>query len=146
MDPVTALSLAGTIVQFVATGHKLVKFGQDISKSAGELPEELKKLKALVIEIQRRAESHVSPTSATASSQGSNVLSTVAQDCVEVADELTGELAQRRTKRTGIARKVEAYYVAGKYMLKKDDITRLKKRLFGLEALLMRWWESEQSM
>jgi hypothetical protein len=147
MDPLTALGLAANIVQFVSVGHKLVSFAQEVRASADGIPVELKQLKSVVAVIHRKIESQALPGPTGFPDDDGNSIGTVAHECLELADTLIERLTEFQAKRTGVARRwLESYLIAGKYLLKKEEISRLKNRLFELERRLSSWWEAEQNL
>jgi hypothetical protein len=147
MDPLTALGLAANILQSVSVGRKLVSFAQEVRRSADGHPVELKQLKSVIADIRRKIESQALPGPTSVSDDDDNSIGTVAHECLELAETLITILAEFQAKRTGLARRwLESYLIAGKYLPKKEEISRLKNRLFELERRFSGWWKAEQSL
>lgn len=147
MDPLTALGLVANILQLVSTGHKIVSFAREIRSSADGVPEELKQLNIEVVQMRHKIENEAPSTRSSVSGDDEVALKTVAQECLGIADTLVERLAVFQVKQSGLVRRwLESYFMAGKYLLKKEEISRLKSRLFELEGRFTGWWETEQSL
>ena len=146
MDPLSALSLAGNIIQFVDFGARLFAEGQELYKSeAGKLKadEELElvinDLSALVRKIQKAVPHNAPDVSQADLDEDKQELTTFENIChetVKVAEEILKKLDKPKTVGTKGKRKL---YVFRQIILRtwtKDEVDGLLKRLSTLKTAL----------
>jgi hypothetical protein len=129
MDPLTAISLAGTIVQFVDFTTKFVSKSTELYRSgSGVLAENanIEKTTADLKKLNHRLEQ-------TAAAHEPD-LQTLCQACGEVADQLLNALAKLRV--TGQGQKWQSLRKALRSIWSKADITQLEQRLASFRSEL----------
>jgi len=138
LDPLTALSLAGTIVQFVDFGSKLVSRSKELYGSANgslSVNEELdlvtQTLLKLVAKLQRPHESDVLAESGADDYQS---LVELCSSCAQVAGEIITKL--ENLKMTGKPRRLRSLQQAVKSCWTERDLDALFKRLSMLRQAL----------
>ncbi|MCJ1437265.1 hypothetical protein MMC27_006651 [Xylographa pallens] len=138
VDPFTALSLAGTVVQFVDYGSKLIKEGSELYHSAGgALPvnAELEKITVNLKEITKKLESSArTDTGSTGDTKETGALRSLAESCSEAADELLNVLEDLKVK--GTNRQWQSLRQALRSSHKKDEIRKIEKKLDKLQQML----------
>ena len=127
MDPVTAFSLAGTILQFIDSGSRFIGLTWRLYRTGsgpGDLPELTMLTKHLgqVLDI-------LSPSSS--SSSAGDGLFQLAGECKEVGSQLLSVL---QTLRVSHPRKRDALKLAFQMICKEDDIKSFQSRLDGFRA------------
>jgi hypothetical protein len=138
LDPLTALSLAGTIVQFVDFGSKLISRSQEMYRSVNgslSVNEELdlvtQTLLKLVAKLQRPRELEVLAESDADDYQS---LVELCYSCAQVAEEIIAKLES--LKITGKPRRWRSLQQAVKSCWTERDLDALFKRLSMLRQAL----------
>jgi hypothetical protein len=142
MDPLTALSLAGTLVQFIDFGSRLLSAGQELYKSAsGNLAaeEELQlltaDLKAVVNKIRPVTISHPSEESGPITEDDQKrqkVFETICDKTVKVAQELINKLDKVKIEGTK-HRKLKTLHQLIMREWSREEIDGLVNRLSALK-------------
>ncbi|KAJ3549344.1 hypothetical protein NM208_g548 [Fusarium decemcellulare] len=115
MDPLTALSLAASIVAFVDFASKILKTSNEIRKEGD--------LVALSAGLRAR------PSINVALAEDEQALDAIALECAKIADELVKTLSKLTTNGDGRGRGWESLQVAFKTIWRKGEIEDLVKRL-----------------
>ena len=146
MDPLSALSLAGNIIQFVDFGAKLFAEGQELYKSeAGKLKadEELElvinDLSALVRKIQKAVPHNAPDVSQADLDEDKQELTTFENIChetVKVAEEILTKLDKPKAVGTKGKRKLHVFRQIILRTWTKDEVDGLLKRLSTLKTAL----------
>jgi hypothetical protein len=143
MDPLTALSLAGTIVQFVDFGTKLLSESRGLYKSSSgaldaniELELITSDLYALITKLRFSSSVKDSNSLITANEHEDQVgLETICDHAAKVAEQLLGRLNDLKLK-GGKHRKWESFQQAVKSAWSKEEITGLATRLSSFRQAL----------
>ncbi|RDW79842.1 hypothetical protein BP6252_04480 [Coleophoma cylindrospora] len=137
MDPLTALSLAGTIIQFVDFGNKILRGSKELYDSTSgalsvndELEVRARELKDLTIKLRRPI--HIDTTSAHHGMY--SALQTLCVACRKAAEELIARL--QRLKVEGQHRAWKSFRQAIKYAWNQTEIEVLSKKLHELRKSL----------
>jgi hypothetical protein len=146
MDPLSALSLAGNIIQFVDFGARLFAEGQELYKSeAGKLKadEELElvinDLSALVRKIQKTVPHNAPDVSQADLDEDKQELTTFENIChetVKVAEEILTKLDKPKAVGTKGKRKLDVFRQIILRTWTKDEVDGLLKRLSTLKTAL----------
>lgn len=146
MDPLTALSVAGTVVQLVDFGTKLLSNGVELYRStSGELKahEELELITADLrsVVIKLRSVSAVTADGLTSNPAAAgppleNSFYKICDKAVEIAGELLHKIDGLRVK-DGKHHAWESVKAALKTALSKDEIASLRARLSSLQDSLV---------
>jgi hypothetical protein len=134
MDPMTAIGLAGSIVQFVSFSHEFVSLGKEIYKSSAGAREQSIELDTMIQDLSAIHESLLQSWStdpARRSKQENNIANLVTQ-CEPIYKELQGVLAGLQVQGDD-RRKWKSFCKALKSVWKEDQISRLEKRLHRLQ-------------
>jgi flagellar motility protein MotE (MotC chaperone) len=133
LDPLTALSLAGTIVQFVDFSTKLVAKGYELHKSAdgasignAELEVIAKDLQELNRRLQQLRPSH--DTDGKTLTDSNVALRKLSQQCSDVAAELIDALDNLKVQGTS-NRRWKSFRQALKGLMKKEEVDAFARRL-----------------
>ncbi|RMJ15118.1 hypothetical protein CDV36_005226 [Fusarium kuroshium] len=131
MDPVTAFSLAGTILQFLDSGtrfafvaHRLYRSGADAVVEYGDVRDINDSLTVILPELQ----------GISSDSDSERSLGQLACDCGKVANELRDIL--NKVGGAGTGRKRDALKAAFRLIYKEDDIKALQDRLSSFRSQL----------
>ena len=145
MDPLAALSLAGTIVQFVDFGCKLLAEGKQLYKSSTGIltvNEELElattDLRALIDKVQKPlkgSSSNLSPWLAKEDPETQLRFETICREAAKLAEELIERL-DRLKLRGSQSRAWESLKQVIKGAWSKDEIISLTRRLAALRKAL----------
>ncbi|MCJ1381965.1 hypothetical protein MMC17_005077 [Xylographa soralifera] len=138
LDPFTALSLAGTVVQFVDFGNKLIKEGSELYHSASgalSVNAELENITVNLKAVTKKLETP-SPTNtrSTETTKETEALRSLAESCSEAADELLKVLEDLKVK--GANRQWQSFRQALRSSHKKDQIRKIEKKLDKLQQML----------
>jgi hypothetical protein len=134
MDPMTAIGLADSIVQFVSFSHEFVSLGKEIYKSSAGAREQSIELDTMIQDLSAIHKSLLQSWStdpANRSNQENNIASLVTQ-CEPVYKELQGVLAGLQVQGDD-RRKWKSFCKALKSVWKEDQISSLEKRLQRLQ-------------
>ena len=134
IDPLTALSIASAVVQFVDFGTKLVSKGIEIYKSAdGVLADHAEQLEIFsrLAELSRGlSTSGALSTTGKKLSPAEEALQEVTLECIRLADDFSGAID--KVKITGGNRKWKSFRQALKSVWRKEEI---EERLVKLDRL-----------
>jgi hypothetical protein len=139
MDPLTALSVAGTIVQFVDFGNKLLTSSVELYKSSQGLlqaHEELELVTGDLISVVAKLRD-IFPASVVthAGNHGLREFHTICEEAIKIAGELLVKLNNLKIK-DGKHRAWESLKAAVKAAWSKDEIKSLTGRLSTLKESL----------
>lgn len=145
MDPLTALSVAGTIVQFVDFGCSLLSEAHELYRSTNgvlttnkELELVTVDLRAVVVKLQQSFNSDISghhrPLTIV-DQKHQTALKTICDGAVEAAEELIQRLDDLKVKSTK-GRKWDSIRQAVRTAWNKKEVNALVKRLEGFKAAL----------
>lgn len=133
MDPLTAIGLASSIVQFVDFATKLIHGAKEIYVSATGSTEENDSLENVVSEMQRLAQKFHHPQTAR-QTEDERALSRLAAECKILSDQILGLLTSIRPKH--VKSKREAVWAALKNKWNERDKQELEKRLKNCRSQL----------
>lgn len=145
MDPLSALSLAGNIIQFVDFGTRLFAEGQELYKSeAGRLKadEELElvinDLSALVRKIRKTVPPDAPDMPQAASDEDKQLITfeNICHETVKVAEEILTKLGKLKVEGTKGNRKWKVFHQVILRIWTKDEVDELLKRLSILKTAL----------
>jgi len=131
MDPISAVSLAATIVQLVDFSSKLVSKGHHIYHSAKGAVEENIDLEAVttdLLEISTRLKTH---ERLGCLSKDDQLLEDLAGKCATISDELLSRLERLKVQEHAKQRKWKSFRQALKTVWSKKDLDALSVRLRG---------------
>jgi hypothetical protein len=141
MDPLSILSLAGNIVQFVDFGHKLLSDSRQLYKSStGTLETHVQlelvtsDLQALILKL-RQTKLLTDSAAPLPKQQTHKDLEDLCDEAEKVAQELITRLNSLKSK-DGKPRKWESVQLAVKMAWKEEELNRLKNRLSEFRAVL----------
>jgi hypothetical protein len=133
LDPISALSLAGNIVQFIDFSSKIVSKGRRIYLSAdGALPKNLElevvanDLAALAHGLKFNPSRYVTEDLA----DEENALQTMSEECDKIAEELLRRLEGLKVKSHAKQRGWKSLRQALKSVWSKEELDELSERLF----------------
>ena len=148
LDPLTAISLSGSILQFVDFGGKIVSGSYEIYRSGkGALQENLeienitKEVNRLNVKILSFRTDYPPSPHLNALSQDDASLRELAQSCKLVADDLLDMLQQLKTRPSSThSRKWTSFRtaVASQTPWNKDKVLSLEKRLHRIQEHIIR--------
>lgn len=130
LDPLSALSLAGNVLQFVDFASKIVSEGHQIHKSTtGSLlvNDELENIATDLLAVLERVKGATSRKEARALSTDEQALDTIATQCAVVGQELVIRLEELKMQKAKY--KWQSIYQALKTTGKRSEIERISKRL-----------------
>lgn len=140
LDPLTALSVAGNIVQFTDFGIRLLKEGRHLYASVdgslqhnrefGLIAEDLKRL------VDRVRKSVTLPVTGSGPTTGKSSLDDVAKECERLADILLGILDSLKIQPEDRQRKWHTFQQALKSMLAEKEINNIVQRLTNARGQL----------
>jgi hypothetical protein len=146
LDPMSALSLAGNVVQFVSFSTGLVSGAYAIYHSSEgtsmenlELEFVTENLKQFSLRLSRGSKFPSSSFYATSPSSSDESLRQLSKSCKEVADELLSVLNDLKVNIKGEHRKWDSFRQALKSVWKKDKI-ELRERSITVSHLLLRFF------
>lgn len=141
LDPMTALSLAGNIIQFVDFSTKLVAKGHELYNSADGASVGNAELEAIAKDLQelheRLRSSQADPSSTIQVPDSEIALRKLSDQCSGVAEELVDTLEKLKVQGTA-NRRWKSFRQALKGLMKKEEVDAMAKRLqdFGEELNL----------
>jgi hypothetical protein len=129
MDPLSAVGLAGTVVQFVSFAHEIVSLGKEIYNSPTGAREEAVEIGAMLKDLTELHQSlrYSWRQNASQRSQQENTLFGLVEQCEPIHNELQRVL--RSLEVQGSHRKWKSLRAAVKVAWKEGDIKDLEKRL-----------------
>lgn len=132
----SAISLAGTIVQFVDFSSKLVSKGYYIYQSAtGASPENLE-LEAITTDLSLLNTKLKTHGKYDCSAKDEKSLEKLSQQCTDIADELLSRLQKLKVPTDAKYRKWKSFRQALKTVWNKKDLDEMSTRLEGLRGQL----------
>jgi hypothetical protein len=132
LDPMSALSLASNIVQFVDFSSKLVSKGCHIYHSAdGALPRnlELEVVATELSQLTKRLRHQDGPNQPTILSDEEKSLQNMSDECIKIANELLDRLEKLKVKREARHRAWKSFRQALKSVWSKHDLDELSEKL-----------------
>lgn len=136
MDPISVLSLAGTIVQFVDFSSKLVSKGYCIYQSvSGALPDNLE-LEAITTDLSLLNTRLKTPKVSGCLTKAEQSLENLSQECANIADELLRRLEKLKVHTDAKYRKWSSFRQALKTVWNKEGVDEMPARLERLRAQL----------
>jgi hypothetical protein len=136
LDPISALGLAGNLVQFVDFLFKLVSESRGIYKSATGALNEHAFLEKIAVDLSKLSDSLPSTTlgvTGSSSLVGHDILD-LAAECKDVSRRLLGALEEIKVK--GSHRRWKSFVQALKSVWKREEIEELTRRLDRIQNLL----------
>jgi len=134
LDPISALSLAAAVVQFVDFSSKLVSKGYHLYHSVGgALPQNLE-LEAVASELSQlatRLRYHDRSGDLTKLSKEEKSLDAMSEQCTNIADELLSRLEKLKVEKGAKHRAWKSFRQALKSVWNKDELDELSERLLG---------------
>jgi hypothetical protein len=138
LDPMSALSIAASAVQFVDFARIIVCKSKDLYRSTDEVLKENKQTETVAIRLRELAESiGVPPTEPPLNSNSSLLIShlqTICIDCDSISTELLQRLHQLKVPDQLKHRKWRSFRQALKSVWSKWEIDSMAKRLSDLRA------------
>lgn len=136
MDPLTAVSLAGTIVQFVSFSREIVHIGKETYMSASGARTETVEVETMIASLSTIHDSLRCVWSndrvAHERSNQEQMLIKLVEQCEPIYKELQTILQKLHVQ--GNHRKWKSFCTALKYAWKEDEINDLEKRLIRLQG------------
>jgi len=136
LDPLTAVSLAGTVVQFVSFSHEIVSMGKQIYKSSSGTSTESIELKSMIgdlVTIHEDLQRAFAADGSRVNSKQEETLISLVNLCEPIYEELRGILESGQATKQGVHRKWRSFAVAVKMHWKEDQIHDMEKRLGRLQ-------------
>ena len=134
LDPFSALSLAGNIVQFVDFSCKLISESQEVYRSAAGASVENVEVEIIAENLSQLSDkltNSSTPISRDGLHKDEAALAGLAASCKEVANELLFTIQRLRVK-DGPRRKWRSFHQALKTVWKESKIVELQNRLNSL--------------
>jgi hypothetical protein len=143
MDALSALGLAGNIVQFVSFSHEIVSLGKEIYKSASGTRAESLELESIIQDLSAihgslrdswagRAGRHSTLPKTDSHSRQEATLVALIDQCDPIYTELKSVLEKLHVQ--GEHRKWKSFSAAVKFLWKEDEIKDLEKRICKLQC------------
>lgn len=137
LDPLSAVSLAAAILQFVDFGSKIIVSGYEIYRSADGTTEENTDIEYLTQRIYAFQDRFTpSPNPLTRNPQK---LQDLAQECSYIAGDLLVLLDKLKVKEKGLSRTWEALQQSCRLAWKKGEIARKEKLLSNVSNQVNAW-------
>jgi hypothetical protein len=133
MDPLSAVGLAGTVVQFVSFAHEIVSLGKEIYKSPTGSKQESMEIGTMLKDLSELHQSlcYSWRQDASQRSREENTLFSLVKQCEPINNELQRVL--RSLEIQGTHRKWKSLRTAVKLVWKEGEINDLEKRLRRLQ-------------
>jgi len=134
LDPMSALSIAASVIQFVDFSSKLVSKGYHIYHSTdGTLAKnlELEVITDELLQLVMRLGCHGNSPNTTSLSPEEEALRVMAEKCNGIATELLNRLAKLKVKKNANFRGWKSFRQALKSVWSKDELDELSERLSG---------------
>ena len=133
MDPLTAIGLASSIVQFVDFSTKLIHGAREIYDSVSGETEENRSLEAVVSEMERLSSKLLSPNNPQ-QTEDERALCRLAAECNILSDQILGLLEKIKPKDAKSKR--QSAWAAVKNKLHEREKLELEKRLENCRSQL----------
>jgi NACHT NTPase-like protein len=128
LDPISAIGLAGNIVQFLDFARSIISESHAVYHSADGTKDEFAELEAIARHIQGFTSSLKDPNFET---KTADAFDAVRKSCLDVATELSGILNSLKVN-PGPRQSWRSFQQATKSVWKKDKIHELQLRLYAL--------------
>ncbi|KAK4692709.1 hypothetical protein P7C71_g4548, partial [Lecanoromycetidae sp. Uapishka_2] len=145
LDPLTAISLASSVIQFTDFGIKLVTESIDLYRSVDRANAETSALEVKITHIRTLADQVIFPLKGkdddTPASKNEEHLRELAESCKALASDLLAVLDGLKVKKSpGPGRKLESLRKAVEAQIpwNKEKIASLEKKLYGLQNQMFR--------
>jgi hypothetical protein len=141
MDPLTALSLAGSVVQFVDFGSKVLTRSHELYKSARGSLSFIEELDYVTVDLQKLVIKLQHPFGDLKSAHGltedEEALQEICSKCRTIAEDMIQRLAELRvTSQTKADRLWQSFRQAVKACWTEDELRDLLNRLMSYKTLL----------
>jgi chromosome segregation ATPase len=136
LDPLSALSLAGTIVQFVDFTSKLVSNGCHIYGSANDASAENLELEAITKDLSQLNIRLKQRDRLGGLTQDEQSLEDLSNQCTQIADNLTVRLEKLKVEKDAKHRRWKSFRQALKSVWNEKDLNELAARLSGFRDQL----------
>ena len=135
LEPLAAIGLAGSLVQFVDFCGRIIAEGYSAYQSATGVSRDNAHLEVVIRDLQGWSKKFNSvQTSPSTLSEDEKALQGLRVDCYILAGELLAILEKLRVKRTGHLRSIAALGKSIQHFHKSDKIKRLSKQLDELRS------------
>ncbi|KAH7145540.1 hypothetical protein B0J13DRAFT_607193 [Dactylonectria estremocensis] len=135
MDPISALSLASNIVQFIDFSSKLIKTAAEVRRSASGATGELDDVAAMGENLQLLLRGLRTPRVPASAPEDAQRLAALASKCGSVCMEL--ETLVKKIKRKGSTSGAGGFRVAWRVMNQSGKLTSLEKRLDSYRSQIL---------
>jgi hypothetical protein len=129
MDPLTILSLAATIVQFVDFGHTLLSGAKEVYDSVDGVLKSTDELGVLLEDVQSTTNGIKNSPLANALSPDERHLLSLARSCENIAAALRQKLKRLKARKDARFKIVESARVSFEAIFQQKDIKQLDERL-----------------
>lgn len=144
MDPLSALSIAASVVQFVQFSSNILNSAAEIYQSPECVSRQSKHLSDIYTKLSQLGSSLQTDAFADATTSGvsglvqscSSAIVQLGHDCRADCDRLLGIICQLQACRTN-GRRWKSFRVALKEYLKSEEISHLQKRIENYETTIM---------
>jgi len=141
LDPLTALSVAAAVVQFVDFGNKLLVKGHELHKSPDGASVGNSELEIIAKELQQLIHRLSQPlpsmeVQGTALNDSEAALVNLSQQCSNVADELLCTLRKLKVVEGSSNRRWKSFRQALKCLWRKEEVEAMVNRLQGFRERL----------
>lgn len=129
MDPLSAISLAGTVVQFVDFGFKIVKIAEEFQRSASGASVENDRIDSLTIKMQALALDLQPQKIEFSMTADERRLNDLAKECQSLSENLLDLLGTLKIQDSSKKSKRQALSATFRNMRKKNEKEELRARL-----------------
>jgi hypothetical protein len=136
LDPLSALSVASSLVQFVDFSAKIVSKGHRIFQSKGGSLSENDETETVAKRLRVMVQNLHSSLASTETSGEEQALGKLCDECIEVAEELNLELEKLKIPNDCRHRKWKSLRQALKSLWSKEKLESVEKRLGELDGQL----------
>lgn len=141
MDPLSALSVAAAVVQFVDYGTRILTDAREIYKSSwGQTPKNLE-LSTVAIDLSQlsdEVDSRSSRLSLEKGRESEEVFLRLCRECKEISDDLQGSLTKLQARGTNrLELTASSLFVALKGVWSAKKVEKLKERLNQVRQQMM---------
>ena len=135
LEPLAAIGLAGSLVQFVDFCGRIIAEGYSAYQSANGVSKDNAHLEVVIRDLQAWSKKfNAVQTSPSTLSDDEKALQGLRVDCSLLAGELLSILEKLRVKRTGHLRSISAFGKSVRRFHKSDQIKRLSKELDDIRS------------
>lgn len=139
MDPLSALSIAAAVVQFVDFGSKLVSKGVQLYNSVdGVLVEnaDIERAMDRLSLLTGGLKTSLTPGPQSSISESDRLLQTICKSCLDISDELRTQLEKLKVPANTSHRKWKSFRKALKSVWSKESVDGLARKLESLKGEL----------